>query len=76
MSLKTFFLTVLTGSAPFMHQDHDNTYRKIMNVDYKLPDYVGRAAAHFISKLLVFEPEKRMPLDQLEAHPWFTVHVA
>jgi aurora kinase A len=66
--------TVITGSAPFIHKDHDITYRKIMKVDYTLPDYVSKVAAHFISKLLVFDPEKRMPLDQLDSHPWFAIN--
>jgi aurora kinase A len=62
----------LVGSAPFQHKDHDVTYRKIMKVDYIVPECVSKAAAHFISRLLVFDPERRTPLTQLNAHPWFT----
>jgi aurora kinase A len=45
-----------------------------MKVEYSLPDHVSKPAAHFISKLLVFNPDHRMPLNQLEAHPWFAVN--
>jgi aurora kinase A len=65
---------VLTGYAPFHDGDYDITYRKIMKVDYKLPEFVTKAPAHFIAKLLVLNPDQRMPLDKLETHPWLAMN--
>lgn len=43
-----------------------------MRVEYVLPQYISKPAAHLIKNLLVFHPDKRMPLDQVAIHPWFT----
>ncbi|XP_070495920.1 aurora kinase C [Chironomus tepperi] len=66
---------LLVGSAPFHHENYDKTYQKIMRVEYALPQYISKAAGHLIKNLLVFNPEKRMPLDQVAIHPWFTSNV-
>lgn len=61
---------ILTNKYIF-NLDHDVTYKKIMKVDYKLPPHISKAAAHLISKLLVFHPTLRMTLEQVNTHPWF-----
>lgn len=61
---------LLVGSAPFHHENYDITYKKIMKVDYQVPSFVSKAAAHFIASLLVFDPMKRNPLSQVIRHPW------
>lgn len=68
-----FYPPVLVGSAPFQHAENDLTYKKIMKVEYALPDHVSKPAAHFISKLLVFNPDQRLGLEKLDIHPWFAV---
>jgi serine/threonine protein kinase len=69
-----FAPSVLVGSAPFHHDDYDVTYRKIMKVEYKVPSHVSKAAAHLIACLLVFDPNRRMTLEQIAIHPWFSVN--
>lgn len=73
-SLGVLCFELLVGRAPFHAVDYDETYKKIIKVDYKLPEHVSRAAAHFMSKLLVLKPEARLPLDQVMAHPWITAN--
>lgn len=73
-SLGVLCYELLVGRAPFLATDYDDTYKKIIKVDYKLPDYVTKAAAHFISKLLVLNPQSRLPLDQVLMHPWIIAH--
>ncbi|CRK97821.1 CLUMA_CG011197, isoform A [Clunio marinus] len=73
-SLGVLAYELLVGAAPFHHEGYDGTYRKIMKIEYHVPDYISKAAAHFISKLIVLEPENRMPLEKLQAHPWFTAN--
>jgi aurora kinase A len=65
---------VIVGSAPFLHDDYEVTYRKIMKLEYKIPPHVSKAAAHLISNLLVVNPDKRMPLDKVAMHPWLSVN--
>lgn len=64
---------MLIGSAPFHHNEYEITYQKIMKLEYQVPDYVSKAAAHFMSKLIVIDPLKRMGLDDLAKHPWLSV---
>lgn len=65
---------MLVGAAPFHHNEYDVTYKKIMKVDYVMPAFVSKAAAHLISQLLVLDPIKRLPLDKVILHPWFSIN--
>ncbi|CAD6996449.1 unnamed protein product [Ceratitis capitata] len=73
-SLGVLCYELIVGRPPFLATDYDETYKKIIKIDYKLPDYVSRAAAHFMSKLLVLNPQQRLPLDQVFLHPWVAAH--
>lgn len=73
-SLGVLCFELLVGRAPFHANDYDETYKKIIKIDYKLPAHVSKAAAHFMSKLLVLNPEARLPLEQVMTHPWITAH--
>ena len=62
------------GSPPFEAQGHHETYKKISKVDIKYPDYITPEARDLISKLLVKAPEDRLPLAEVENHPWIRMH--
>ena len=47
-----------------------NQYRTTSRVDLKFPDPVSAGARDIISKLLVHDPNKRLPLSCVPAHPW------
>ncbi|EDW66651.2 aurora kinase C [Drosophila virilis] len=73
-SLGVLCFELLVGHAPFYSKNYEETYKKILKVDYKLPEHVSKAATHLISKLLVLNPQHRMPLDQIMLHPWIIAH--
>ncbi|XP_017076869.2 aurora kinase C [Drosophila eugracilis] len=73
-SLGVLCFELLVGHAPFYSKNYDETYKKILKVDYKLPEHISKAAAHLISKLLVLDPQRRLPLDQVMMHPWILAH--
>lgn len=73
-SLGVLAYELVVGAAPFHADDYDTTYRKIMKVQYRLPEDVSKAAANFIAKLLLLNPDSRMPLDQAMVHPWIIYH--
>lgn len=66
----------LVGNAPFHDDEYDKTYRKIMKLDYKIPSSMSKSAANLISKLLVIQPEHRLPLELILKHPWINVYAA
>ncbi|XP_055544723.1 aurora kinase C [Wyeomyia smithii] len=74
-SLGVLAYELLVGHAPFHAAAYDATYTKIMKVRYEMPPDVSRSAAHLISRLLVRDPAQRMPLEQVNKHPWILLHV-
>ncbi|KAF8060874.1 kinase-like protein [Lyophyllum atratum] len=61
----------LVGSAPFdVPDDRPRSYRRIVRVDYRVPDTVSIEAKNLISKLLQYDPEQRIPLADVLTHPW------
>lgn len=73
-SIGVLCFELLSGVAPFHADTYDATYKKIMTVNYKLPEKVSRAAGNLISKLLVLNPDKRLSLQGIMEHPWIIVH--
>lgn len=60
----------LVGSPPFEERGQAATYKRIAKVDLKIPKFVSPEATDLIAKLLQHNPEKRLPLSQVMAHPW------
>lgn len=72
-SLGVLCYEFLVGVPPFEdHTSYKATYRRIAKVDLKVPDYVSPEAKDLITKLLQYNPEKRLPLEQVLQHPWIT----
>ncbi len=65
----------LVGNPPFEAEGHSETYRRISKVDLKFPSHVSAEAKDLIQRLLVHDPKKRMPLQQVLQHPWIVKHV-
>ncbi|XP_073233742.1 aurora kinase C-like [Porites lutea] len=69
-SLGVLCYEFLVGKPPFEAEGHQETYRRISRVDLKFPDHVSEGARDLISRLLVHDPRKRLPLSGVLAHPW------
>ncbi|KAJ7374778.1 hypothetical protein OS493_005128 [Desmophyllum pertusum] len=69
-SLGVLCYEFLVGKPPFEADGHHETYRKISRVDLRFPSYVSDGARDLISKLLMHDPSKRLPLSGVLAHPW------
>ncbi|KAI8836455.1 protein kinase p46XlEg22 african clawed frog [Chytriomyces cf. hyalinus JEL632] len=70
-SLGVLCYEFLCGVPPFEDRSsYKNTYRRIAKVDLKIPSHVSRDAGDLITKLLQYQPEKRLSLDQVLVHPW------
>ncbi|KAF2705666.1 serine/threonine-protein kinase-like protein [Pleomassaria siparia CBS 279.74] len=68
-SLGVLMYEFLCGEAPF-EDTQIQTQRRIARADYQIPNTVSAEAKDLIQRLLVLDPEKRIPLDEVETHPW------
>ena len=75
-SLGVLMYEFLVGNPPFEAQGHHETYKKISKVDIKWPAHVKEDARDLIARLLVKDPEKRMKLEEVAAHPWIKKHTS
>ncbi|XP_074577851.1 serine/threonine-protein kinase SAPK7-like [Curcuma longa] len=68
---------MLVGAYPFEDQNDPKnikkTIRKIMSVQYKIPDYVhiSQECRQFISRIFVANPTKRITIREIRSEPWF-----
>ncbi|KAI2637452.1 Pkinase-domain-containing protein [Xylaria nigripes] len=72
-SLGVLTYEFLVGEAPF-EDTPIMTQRRIARADMTIPPFVSAEARDLIKKLLVLDPEKRIPLDQVQVHPWILKH--
>ncbi|KAI1191140.1 Pkinase-domain-containing protein [Nemania serpens] len=72
-SLGVLTYEFLVGEAPF-EDTYVMTQRRIARADMSIPSFVSPEAKDLIKKLLVLDPEKRIPLDQVQTHPWILKH--
>lgn len=69
-SLGVLCYEFLVGKPPFETSSYDETYRRISRALYQFPAHVSEGARDLIGKLLVINPENRLSLDGVLAHPW------
>ncbi|KAI0917560.1 Serine/threonine-protein kinase ark1 [Taiwanofungus camphoratus] len=65
----------ICGAPPFEDlSGYNATYKRIARVDLKIPSHVSPEARELITKLLQYDPEKRLPLTEVRRHPWIVKH--
>lgn len=70
-SLGVLCYELLVGKAPFFsNAAHHDTYRSIVDGKFVIPVFVTAPAKHLISKLMVVDPDRRLPLVEVMKHPW------
>ncbi|KAI1103778.1 kinase-like protein [Jackrogersella minutella] len=72
-SLGVLTYEFLVGEAPF-EDTPVMTHRRIAKADMTIPSFVSPEARDLIKRLLVLDPEKRIPLEQVQTHPWILKH--
>lgn len=61
---------MLTGYLPFEDNNNSVLYKKIINLDYKVPSFVEPCARTLITKLII-GPEKRLTLEAVKQTEFF-----
>ncbi|QIX00207.1 hypothetical protein AMS68_005724 [Peltaster fructicola] len=72
-SLGVLTYEFLVGEAPF-EDTPVMTQRRIARGDMTIPPFVSPEARDLIKRLLVLDPDKRLPLEEVEVHPWIVKH--
>ncbi|KAG6492606.1 hypothetical protein ZIOFF_047571 [Zingiber officinale] len=68
---------MLVGAYSFEDQNDPKNIKKIikkiMSVQYKIPDYVhiSQECRQFISRIFVANPTKRITIREIKSEPWF-----
>ncbi|TBU46269.1 kinase-like protein [Dichomitus squalens] len=61
----------ICGAPPFEDlSGYNATYKRIQRVDLKIPSKVSPEARDLITRLLQYDPDKRIPLTEVRKHPW------
>lgn len=73
-SIGVVLYILLSGSPPFYDEDNFVLFERIKKVEYDFDspiwEEVSDGAKDVISKLLVKDPDSRMPPSELMKHPW------
>jgi len=65
---------LLVGSPPFETNEQNETYQRIVNTEYKFPPHVTPRAQDLIKRILQYQPNRRLELDQIQRHDWVREH--
>ncbi|WPK23682.1 hypothetical protein PUMCH_000924 [Australozyma saopauloensis] len=73
-SLGCFLYTILCGFPPFYDEDHVVLTQKIIKADFVFLepwwDEVSAEAKDLITRMLIVNPEDRITIEEIYAHPW------
>ncbi|KAK3333524.1 kinase-like domain-containing protein [Cercophora scortea] len=72
-SLGVLTYEFLVGEAPF-EDTPIMTQKRIARADMTIPEWVSKEAKDIIKRLLVLDPDKRLPLEEVLQHPWIIKH--
>lgn len=75
-SLAVTLFVMLSGTPPFFHEDNYELFELIKsgNYGFDAPAWknVSNEAKDFIAGLIKVNPEERMTVELIQAHPWYT----
>ncbi|CAM0142436.1 unnamed protein product [Umbelopsis sp. WA50703] len=64
---------LLCGHLPFDDENIRLLLSKVKSGKYRMPDHVSQLARDLITKILVIDPKQRFTMEDIQAHPWFTM---
>lgn len=68
----------LTGYTPFecKNKTFNEMKPKILEMKYEIPDFISVDGKDFIKRLLVYEKDRRMKIEEIHTHPWIRKHIS
>jgi len=65
---------MICGYLPFEDDDNDALYDKICKGKFVIPNHVSEKGRDLLNKILVTDPKKRLTINQIKSHPWFSTY--
>jgi len=65
---------LICGYLPFEDPNTNNLYKKIMNGNYEVPDFISTEAKDLLKSVLNTDPEKRFKINDIRRHSWFNIN--
>ncbi|KAF2840184.1 kinase-like protein [Patellaria atrata CBS 101060] len=62
---------LLAGRPPFKAANEYLTFQKIVNLEYTFPEGFPEIAKDLVERLLVSDPDKRLPIEHIRNHQFF-----
>ena len=76
-SIGVVLYILLSGTPPYYEEDNFKLYQQIVNCKYDFDidtwDNVSAEAKDLIGKIFVGDPKKRITIEQIKVHPWFSI---
>lgn len=69
-ALGVLLYELLVGHPPFEEKHAGDTYKRIARVDFSIPSYVDEDARDLVERLLVYDPQQRLALQDVAVHGW------
>ena len=57
---------------PFEDDNTAKLYKKILQAEYRIPQFVSNTAKDLIRKMLEVDTQQRINIEDIKKHPWFT----
>eukprot|EP00913_Durusdinium_trenchii_P024101 g22634.t1 len=70
-SCGVILFALVCGFLPFEDQNHAELYKKILNAEYEVPNFISKEVAGLIGGMLTTDPDKRMTLAAIRKHVWY-----
>lgn len=62
---------LLAGRPPFKAANEYQTFQKIVALDYEFPRAFPEVAKDLVERLLVLDPQRRLPIEHIKNHQFF-----
>ena len=64
---------MVCGYLPFEDPNTNLLYKKILNAEYAIPQWVSEECKDIIGKILNTEPTERFKVEDIRAHSWYKI---